>query len=288
MEIKNIREDKRSLFLSIATHGGITKTTEQKGLIEVLRQNDFNPALLDADLESDGFRESYGSRDENGVLLPMGYTELRDENDELLSIEPSGNGVTELNLEDKDSTLSNIMTSQALHNRDIVLNTKGGSLNHFIAQYGSLRPFYDAHKETTAFYLINPIVDIEKSFLNLDALADAHQVLQTQREKRNGGGLEVEIHFVNILNLGKVGESMAERKKITEKYNLWLKTVKLPAQIKIHTFRFEARFDNPITKDFFTNKSILDNIADMPMGTKIIATQFLNEREEAWGELLGF
>lgn len=271
---KNLRDDKRAIVQSIATHGGLGKTTELKGFIEVLRRNDFTPLLISADPSTDGFKESYGARDENLILLIN---------------QPLETGVVEINLEDKDSSLSNILSLPEVINRDVVIDSKGGVLNHYVDQYGSLRPFYEQHADTSYFVYINLITELEKSFINLDTLVDAHECLQSKREKAKGEpGLDVEIMFVNIISLGKIGLEVSERKKITEKYSQWLKTTKLPKQISVDTFRFEARFDNAQTKDFFSHKSIIENLHTVPAGTKIVASQFLNEREEAWGELLGF
>lgn len=250
---------KRSIFENFATSGSMGKSTELLRLIEFLHAAGLNPVLISADSNSQILKNIYGTKNSIGVT---------DINQVL------GQGVVTIDIEKKDGTFSNILFDDTIDGRDIILDTKGGTFNAFVDEFGGLNAYYNAFSDDK-FYKLNCMPDIEKGFQNLDEQYQIYSDLDC----------DTEIHIVNIFSQGKIG-SEANYTAIVEKYKDWKNNHPYPKNITVHEMVFKTKWTTKDSQLFFSNNRIRDAIKTERSSNKLLAPGFLNEGDREWSKLL--
>lgn len=250
---------KRSIFENFATSGSMGKSTELLGLIEFLHAAGLNPVLVSGDSNSQILKNIYATKNSIGVI---------DINQVL------GEGVVTIDIEQKDGKFSNILYNDSIDGRDIIFDTKGGTFNSFVNEFGGLNAYYDNFSDDK-FYKLNCMPDIAKGFQNLDEQYLQYSELDT----------ETEIHIVNIFSKGKIG-SEANFSTIIEKYKDWIVNHPYPKNITVHEIVFKTSWHTQESQIFFSGNKIREAYKTERSNNKILASHFLSERDREWSKLL--
>jgi hypothetical protein len=256
--------EKISIITKLNLYGQVGGTTELLGVVNLLHAIGLDPVLISADPTSQILREVYGQRDSNG---------------ELESMQGLGEGVVEIDLEDKDGSLLDVILDSRIADRDIVIDSKGGVYSSVVAMYpGGLDEFFAPLEWTHRFINIDCMTDLQKSFDNLDAQYAEFNKIQSG----------MEIHLVRVFSLGKTNGTK-DRDKIIEKYKEWEATHPFDnPNIHVHKVLFNTSWSKPEVSEYFATKNIREGLKQSENLGQIlaIAPQFLAERDKAWSQIL--
>lgn len=253
---RTLIEGKRTIFLNFNTQGNISKTTENKGIIEFMHAAGSFPVLISADPENKDMLNVFGSRDEFGAL----------------TTQVLGEGVVEIDMAEKDGKLSDLLSHPSLDNSDVVVDTMGGAFNSFATLYNGVNDFYEIFP-FDRFILPIPISNM-KSFENLDRQIQVYKNINC----------ETEIVFAFIFSKGKIG-SDDNFKQIIERFNTYNFNV-FPPNIKTTEIIFDTKWTTEDMNRFFKENKVRESIKTARGNSLILAHKFINERDKAWSDAL--
>lgn len=265
-----INPDRPFLIINFNTHGNLGKTTEEKRFLEFYSALMGRlPVIISADpTEPKVMRQNYGQRDENNILLPESKQQL-------------GKGVVEIDVEDKDGELANLLAEAIDMERDVLVDTKGGSLDAFAKNWGSVVSFFNNFAHYNIVWLVPFVNDHQKDIGNLNS---QYQLLTNDP---NNNELYADITMLHIFSEGKIGND----KKVAhamEEVAKWEEKNQFPSSVRTHKVVFktnwaEREFIHPLFRD-----REIRQIANQkrPDDAKMIAQQFLNEGDMFWSKFL--
>lgn len=259
-DVKRIRSDKRTHFMTPNRYGDVGKTTELLRLLNALHYAGKQPALISADPTSKVLYNIYASRD--------GQTGQVESNQVL------GKGVVEVDIEAKQGQLADYLFK---HDGDTLTDFKGGVFDAFISEYNGIEPFFNEF-EDDRFIFLTPISNIEKAFDHLEhefnqiALADT----------------SAEVHLVHILSLGKIGNQQ-KLAAVNAKYEEFMRThnyndltMKSHDNVVVHKVIFRTSWQTKDAEIFFSSNKIREAALTEQSNNRILARQFLNEGDKFW------
>lgn len=260
---KTMIPGRRTHILTLNRASNIGKTTEIVGAIEFLHQAGFSPALISGDPKSNVLKDIYAARDpQTGVTLKQ---EL-------------GAGVVTIDLQAKQGAYVNMLYNW---DGDTILDSKGGVLDDIIEEYTDLAHVFNSFPDDR-FIFISPISDPKKAFNHL----------QVEFENIACADTETEIHIVNIFSKGKIGNDTSVE-EIMDLYHTFRQThnyndssIKPKANVTVHEALFKTMWNTPAAIDFFATKKIREASLLEKSNNKIIANNFLNERDRFWSKIL--
>lgn len=251
---------RRTIFLNTNIHGNLGKTTETKRLIEAITAIvGARPIIISADPSLPKvLLENYGDRDLNGNLLPT---------------QTLATGVVEIDFADKDGKLADLLSDPVAQDKDIVIDTMGGSFSAFASVYDGLQDFYEAFPNDR-FVILDPITE-QKCFGNLDTQYQIYSQMETYTQ----------IEIVRIFSLGKIG-SKPKRQELIAQYNQWKQSHPYPSNIHVHEIEFNTEWKNKDIDDFFRYQTIRQAVKSVGGNAAILGNKFLNEGDKEWARLL--
>lgn len=271
-QIHPVSDDNRPyLFINFNTHGNLGKTTEEKRFLEFyFALMGIYPVIISADpTEPKVMRQNYGQRDSNNLLLPEDEQQL-------------GVGVVEIDMEDKDGKLANLLREAYDMNRDVLVDTKGGSLDSFANNWEGIVSFFNNFSNIFKIIWLVPFVDdYTKDEGNLNK---QHQYLTNDI---NNNQLYADIDMIYIFSQGKMG-SEKQSQHIQGLVAQWEQANPYPTDTKTIKAVFKSDWSKmEEINELFRDKEIrvLAN-QKIPDNSKLLAESFLNEGDAFWAKTL--
>ncbi|MGU4699147.1 hypothetical protein K6L09_20990 [Burkholderia cepacia] len=267
----SINPERPYLIINFNTHGNLGKTTEEKRFLEFYQALMGRlPVIISADpTEPKVMRQNYGQRDSDNILLPEDQQEL-------------GKGVVEIDVEDKDGQLANLLADAIDMGRDVLVDTKGGSLDALAKNWGgSLVGFFNNFAYYNIIWIVPFVNDHQKDIGNLNS---QYQFLTNDP---NNQELYADITMLHVFSEGKIGND--KKVDLTMKaVAQWEEKNQFPSSVRTTKAIFKTNWaDREDISELFRDREIRQ-IANQkkPDDSRMLAQQFLNEGDMFWAKFL--